>query len=293
MAQSTTVNIQGIHGSIDRYCGQNVEDWDLYTEIMDQYFISNNITDDDKKRAVFLTCVGPDTYKLIRNILAPVKPDTKTFTELCKVVKDHLDPKPSKIVGRYKFYSRSRLEGESIADFVAALRELSQSCKFHENIIDDMLRDRLVCGVSDERIQRRLLGEDDTLTFEKAFSIAQGMEAAARNTAALHVSHDVKTSPINVVDRNSSRPPGKCYGCGGLHFRSACPFKDSSCHFCKQKGHISRVCRAKQQQANAMPLSQQRQSYRSRVGIGGNSRNTHVVLDDVEDEGVEKEDPEE
>ena len=41
-----------------------------------------------------------------------------------------------------------------------------------------MLRDRLVCGVKNERIQQRLLSEKD-LTLAKAIQIAQAMESAA------------------------------------------------------------------------------------------------------------------
>ena len=47
-----------------------------------------------------------------------------------------------------------------------------------------MLRDRLVCGIADQRIQRRLLTEPD-LTFAKALELAQAAEAADRNTRAL------------------------------------------------------------------------------------------------------------
>ncbi|XP_068742324.1 zinc finger MYM-type protein 1-like [Montipora capricornis] len=43
-----------------------------------------------------------------------------------------------------------------------------------------MLRDRLVCGISDDRIQRRLLAERE-LTFEKAVEIATATEMASKN----------------------------------------------------------------------------------------------------------------
>ena len=43
-----------------------------------------------------------------------------------------------------------------------------------------MLRDRLVCGMNDDRIQRRLLLEI-TLNFKKAYEIAVEMEIAAKN----------------------------------------------------------------------------------------------------------------
>ena len=47
-----------------------------------------------------------------------------------------------------------------------------------------MLRDRLVCGVNDERIQRRLLAESQ-LEFKKAMELATAMETADKNTRDL------------------------------------------------------------------------------------------------------------
>ena len=47
-----------------------------------------------------------------------------------------------------------------------------------------MLRDRLVCGINDNRLQRRLLAEAN-LTFKKAYEIAQAMEAAERSAKEL------------------------------------------------------------------------------------------------------------
>ena len=58
-----------------------------------------------------------------------------------------------------------------MADFVAELRALAEFCNYGETL-NDMLRDRIVCGVRDEHIQRRLLAESN-LTLQKALDIAQ------------------------------------------------------------------------------------------------------------------------
>ena len=65
-----------------------------------------------------------------------------------------------------------------MAMYLSELRALAQWCKFGDTL-DDILRDRLVCGVNEETIQRRLLAEAG-LTLKKALEIAQGLEAAAR-----------------------------------------------------------------------------------------------------------------
>ena len=113
----------------------------------------------------------------------PRKPTDKSFAELENLVKNHLNPRPSSIVYRCKFNSRFRQQGETIQQYVAELRNLSEHCEFGEQL-EKMLRDRLVCGVNDERIQRRLLAESQ-LEFKKAMELATAMETADKNTRDL------------------------------------------------------------------------------------------------------------
>ena len=82
--------------------------WDEYIEILDIFFGANDIANDEKKRHVFLATVGPDTYHLISTLTAPEKPATKSFSELVSLVKRHIDPAPSRIVSRFKYYSIKR-----------------------------------------------------------------------------------------------------------------------------------------------------------------------------------------
>ena len=81
------------------------------------------------------------------------------------------------------FNTRIRKQGGTIAPYVAELRRLAEHCNYRDSL-NEMLRDRLVCGVNDNRLQRRLLAEAN-LTFKKAYEIAQAMEAAERSTKEL------------------------------------------------------------------------------------------------------------
>ena len=121
---------------------------------------------------------------------------------------------------------------------MAEVRKLSEHCEFGESL-NDMLRDRLVCGINDQRIQRRLLAEAK-LTFTKAFELARAMEAADRNAKDLK-----KASGTHAVG-TQNKPAGQrrgpttslCYRCGGPHLASVCRFKDSECHHCRKKGTL-------------------------------------------------------
>ena len=108
----------------------NDGDFSEYYERIEQYFIANKIEDEAQKTAIFITVIGDETYSLLKNLLAPTKPSTKSAKDLAKVLTGHLKPEPIVIAERFKFYERSQDEGESICDFVAAIRKLSTKCKF-------------------------------------------------------------------------------------------------------------------------------------------------------------------
>ena len=111
-----------------------------------------------KKRAVFLSVVGAATYKVLRNLISPELPSEKSYDELVSVLEQHYNPAPSEIVERFRFYCRARKPGESVANFLVQLRSLVAHCNYGDSL-ENMLRDRLVCGINDDSIQKRLLAE--------------------------------------------------------------------------------------------------------------------------------------
>ena len=132
-------------GTLGRFF-DGTSDWDQYVERLENFFLANDIVDDAKKRAVFLSVIGPSSYKTLRNLVTPEKPADKTLAELVKVLSTHFKPKPSEIMERFKFHSRSRKPGESVATLVAERRSLTEFCNFGTTL-EAMIRDRLVCGL--------------------------------------------------------------------------------------------------------------------------------------------------
>lgn len=117
------------------------------------------------------------------DLVSPAKPADKTYAQLVDITTKHFNPTPSVSMYKHKFNSRDRSEEESIANYVAALRKLSEHCQFGD-ALNDMLRDRIVTGVKRKKLQQRLLSEPD-LTFDKCMKIARTMEAAEKDTQHL------------------------------------------------------------------------------------------------------------
>ena len=256
-------------------------DWTEYEDRLGQYFIANDIGDTSpeekaKKRAILLTTMGAASYSLLRKLCAPVKPSERTFVELCKLLSDHQNPKPSVIVQRFRFNTRNRKNSESVSTYVAELRRLCEHCDYGD-WLEDMLRDRIVCGIGNDQIQKRLLSES-TLTYKKTIEISMAMESASRDIRDLHIQRSeghiqrsdgyntnklthrrgnhfrqqphgqMQASSYPKKQNNTNYDSGskkKCFRCGDNHSPYTCKYKDRTCRYCKKQGHSDDVCYSK------------------------------------------------
>ena len=88
--------------------------------------------------------------------------------------------------------------------FLAELRQLTEYCKFGTTL-DEMLRDRLVCGVQDIRIPRRLLAELK-LTLQQALDLALAIEAAEKDASEIQKGDFQEgATPLNKVDTKDGK----------------------------------------------------------------------------------------
>ena len=168
---------------------------------------------------------------------------------------------------------RRQEPGESIDQFLVALKKLSKDCSFQtvtaEVYRDELVRDMFIRGLSSSYIRQRLL-EHKILTQGEAYRYAVGLESAQQNSnaynptshiAAIHMAtlddddapeetvYDFVTTKINTKDstlaatRNNTNSKKKCGFCRGtLLSCQSCPAKEAECHHCGIVGHYSKVC---------------------------------------------------
>ncbi|KAF2888333.1 hypothetical protein ILUMI_17840 [Ignelater luminosus] len=226
-----------------------------YMERMEQLFECNEVPK-EKQVAMFLTLIGGEAYNVLKDLVDPVLPSTKTYKDLKEVLSNHYCPKKLVIAERYMFYGAQQDPSEDVKSFVAKLKKLSKFCKFG-NFLNDALRDKFVCGLRSENIKRKLLTEED-LSWDKAFKIAVSMELAEGQVRAMGPEVDAVNKLGNSTFGNSSkqlrekqRPrrsnfssEGKpFYRCTRKHDPESCPAKNWECYHCHKKGHTSRACR--------------------------------------------------
>lgn len=124
---------------------KNNEQWSLYTEKF-EYFVLANKIDSEVLLPTFLSVMGGKTFNLLRSLVQPNKPGDKSYDDIVSILKNHYAPKPLIIAERFRFHKRNQEDGESVSQFVAVLKQLSEHCEFGQSL-NDTLRDRLVCGL--------------------------------------------------------------------------------------------------------------------------------------------------
>ncbi len=120
-----------------------------------------------------------------------------------------------------------------------------------------MLHDRIVCGINNVTVQRKLLSESN-LDLEKAVAIALALEAASMDLGDLQRGNRGDKETVNFMKKTSKAQfvSGKlprstiakvekkeCWRCGGTsHSARRCKFKDEKCFKCQQRGHTGKKC---------------------------------------------------
>ena len=100
----------------------------------------------------------------------------RKFADIC-------DPRENAIMERHKFSTRIQKEGESFQSFVAGLRILANTCEYGI-LKDELICDKIICGVSSGHVWKQLLKERD-LTLDRAIDIGIANELSDRNNTEL------------------------------------------------------------------------------------------------------------
>lgn len=204
---------------------------------------------DSIKLKLLLNHLAPSIYSIIREC-----PSYKIAIDLLNST--YIKPK-NEIYARHMLASRKQKDGESIADFVRVLHQLSHDCNFkcvtaeqHKNYF---IRDSFITGIKCQKIRQRLL-ENMTLSLDDAVNQALTIETADKNSteyehsdpqlnATVEGKHSLK---IEHSENPVSYSRKRCFFCGSrnLHKRIKCPAFDAVCQLCSKKGHFASVCRS-------------------------------------------------
>ena len=202
-----------------------------------------------------MSSCGHKIFSILCDIIVPETLQEITSSTLLAKVKVYFAPAPCEIVERFKFRKRYR---KPISEFLNKLRKWSEFCNFG-GTLENRLRDQLVFGIHDDRIQQKLL-DSRSLTLQTALVVALSFESAAQGVKSQQFKENFSA---NKIDRSPAFQQNKCapfvqkkkrqgaktyfgkpcYRCLKKHAPKECPFKNAECFACKTTGHIKAACR--------------------------------------------------
>ncbi|XP_073965610.1 uncharacterized protein [Choristoneura fumiferana] len=206
--------------------------------------------------SLLVNLIGPEGFDVYQTFTFGSDKEKDDVNVIIKKFDAYFGAKVNITLVRYKFFTRNQEDGESIQTYLTALRLLSKDCEFG-TLQEELIKDRIVCGVRNPTIRDRLLRSDD-LNLDKAIKLCQAEEVSQESGRQLCVSGECSSAvQVHGVERRSRGrgggggarherrgggggagaarrahgarpPPRECAGCGGTRCDNReCPAHDA------------------------------------------------------------------
>ena len=130
--------------------------------------------------ATLLSVVGEDAAKVYDTFTWDDDQDEECIDDVLRQFDRYCQPRTQVIYERYKFNNRNQAVGETISAYITDLRTIARNCAHEDITPDEIIRDRLVLGLNDDKMRERLLRMTD-LSLEKAIDICKAAEEKSVN----------------------------------------------------------------------------------------------------------------
>ena len=198
--------------------------------------------------AVLLTVIGPEAHKVYNTFQFSGERNLKAVLD---AFEHYCQPLRNTAFERYRFNLRGQKPGEQFEQYVTALRQLALRCDFENITPDQILRDRIMFGITDNKVRDRLLREK-SLTLERTLEICRAHEISSAQQKEVGKIND---SSIHAVGRRPGwkpkEKPGRqtgwitdCKFCGRNHkkIKEECAAYGKTCNACKRLNHFKLKC---------------------------------------------------
>ena len=214
-----------------------VKNWKIFKQRWSTYSI---ITELDqlpisKQRALFIHCLDDDALEAYNTLDLP---EEATVANIVKAFELFIVGECNETYERYIFNKRNQEDGEPFELFYADLQRLMKTCNYCNQCKNSLLKDRIVLGIKNPKIQRELL-KVRKLTLEQTVDICKANEKAITQNRTLR-------PEVNKVSvRTKTARTGSCKFCGRTHEwdKNKCPAFGKTCMKCSMKNHFAKMCK--------------------------------------------------
>lgn len=120
--------------------------------------------------------VGEDALELYNTFTWEEDGDQNKMKKIMEKFEAYCNPKKNTTWERHVFNTRAQKPDETIDEYVTDLRSKAITCEFGD-LMDSLIRDRIVCGIKDDATRKQLLKEGASeLSLQKAIDICRSNE---------------------------------------------------------------------------------------------------------------------
>ena len=245
------------------------DNWKKWKQVWDAYETVTKLNEKESKFrvATFITCIGAEALEVHNALPFHTEDEKQDINVVLDLWNSHCTGQTNIIYERYRFNNRNQESHESIDVYATGLRALAATCEFGA-LRDEMIRDRLVCGITNNSVRRKLLQEPKS-SLEKCLDICRSAEATSAHLKAISgqsTSTDKPVYTVNALDkrRKSKAPPKRhskglkqpvpepkedllkcCKHCGShIKQRFKCPAFGKVCSACNKPNHFAEMCKS-------------------------------------------------
>ena len=229
--------------------GNISENWKKWKQVWDSFEIASRLNQqEDKYRvATFITCIGTEALEVYNGLPFENEEDKDVMNTVLELMERHCIGQTNVIYERYYFNNRKQESGESFDTYLTALKTLAKTCIFGP-LTDELIRDRIVCGICDTGTRKKLL-QEPKLNLQKCIDVCRSAETTASQMKVMSGREEVNA--LNHKEKKDGRDASpklvNCKYCGRKHERSRdkCPAFGKECAKCGKTNHFAKLCKQK------------------------------------------------
>ncbi|XP_028415809.1 uncharacterized protein K02A2.6-like [Dendronephthya gigantea] len=276
--------------------GNLAKNWKQWKQVWKAYETVTDLAkrDSSYRVATFITCIGSEALQIHMGLPFASDEEKNDITTVMKLWDDYCLGKTNVIYERYKFNNRAQEQNETIDEYVTSLRSLVETCEF-QSLKDDLIRDRIVCGIRDNGVRRKLL-QESKLTLERCVDVCRAAEAtknqlkdianvqgAESPNDSVYKTDTQNQHKANKWDSRKTRDGKGCKYCGKQHenIKEKCPAFGKICARCGKQNHFAAKCRSKPlvDHRNVNNLSDSSEEELFTVSAGDNTKSGNANFD--------------
>ena len=179
--------------------GNIAENWRRWKQHFKIFSLASGLSEKDVgvQATTFLHMARPEALEVYNTFSWPNPDDKNKVDKIMESFNQYCNPYKNVTWERHKFNSCNQKPGETIDQYVTDLKTKAQTCGFAE-LMDGLIRNRIVCGIICDKICARLLKEGE-LMLQKALDICRANEATSTKLKTLSSSATSKATHYQEV----------------------------------------------------------------------------------------------